>query len=110
MFFLQDVAFCTDPDGLGKIIAFLKTVLYLIQRAIPIILIFYGSLDLGKAVMAGKEDEIQKAQQLLLKRVIAAVLVFFITAIVTFAMGLVGDEGSHWRNCWNAKRATIVTE
>ncbi len=98
MFFL-DVSLCQDPDGLGKIIGFLKSILLFIQIAIPIGLILYGTIDLGKAVIAGDEKEIQSNQKVLFKRVIAAVLVFFVVAIVTFAMGLVNNDV--WKSCWN---------
>ena len=36
----------------------------LIQVGIPLILIVLGMLDLGKAVVASKEDEIKSAQKL----------------------------------------------
>ena len=52
----------------------LAHVIYLVIKAIqvivPILLIIWGMLDLGKAVMAQKEDEIKKGQQTFVKRVI----------------------------------------
>ena len=38
-----------------------KTIINLIKIAIPVLLVILGMLDLGKAVMAQKEDEIKKA-------------------------------------------------
>ena len=67
----------------------------IIQVVVPILLIIMGMLDLGKAVMASKEDEIKKAQTLFIKRIVAAVLVFFIVAIVQLVFGLLADaDGS----------------
>jgi len=76
----------------------LAHVIYLIIRAIqvvvPILLIIWGMLDLGKAVMAQKEDEIKKGQQTFVKRVIAAILVFFVVAITELIIGLFAEGGS----------------
>lgn len=75
-------------------------IIVLIQIAIPVLLIVFGMLDLGKAVMAQKEDEIKKAQGVFVKRLIAAALVFFVVMIVQVVTKLVaGDEGENIWNC-----------
>ena len=79
-----------------------------IQIAIPIILIILGMLDLGKAVIASKEDEIKSAQKLLIKRIVYAVAVFLVIAIVTLIFGIVGNntddngkvDAERWSDCW----------
>lgn len=86
-------------------------VIPLIQIGIPIILILLGTIDLGKAVIASKEDEIKAAQKLLIKRLIYAVAVFFIVTIVTLVFSLftsTGDEdltgvANSWVQCWDEK-------
>lgn len=86
----------------------LAHVIYLIIRAIqvvvPILLIIWGMLDLGKAVMAQKEDEIKKGQQTFTKRVIAAILVFFVVAITQLIIGLFAEGGNNGglASCMNA--------
>ena len=42
-------------------------IISLIQFGIPVILIVLGMMDLGKAVMAQKEDEIKKGQSTFVK-------------------------------------------
>jgi hypothetical protein len=86
-------------EELKTLVGIVKAVLQIIQIVIPIGLIVWGTLDLGKAVIASKEDDIKKAQQLLIKRAITAVLVFLVSAIVMFLMGFVGNVG--WKTCWN---------
>lgn len=77
-----------------------STAYNLIKIGIPIILVFLGMLDLGKAVMAQKEDEIKKSQQLFVKRLISAVLVFLVLFIVQIVIGLVaGDSSSGITGC-----------
>jgi amino acid transporter len=92
---------CTREELL-PIIGFIKSVLLVIQILIPIGLIILGTIDLGKAVIASKEDEIKKNQQTLIKRALAAVLVFLLATIVTFLMAFVG--GTTWKDCWAANQ------
>ena len=94
--------------GLDQVIVLLKNVVRVLQFLIPIGLILYGMLDLGKAVIAGKEDEMKKAQGTLIKRVIYAIAIFLVVTIVTFVMGLVGS--TDWKECWNNVGKPGVTE
>ena len=87
---------------LQTIIGIVKTVLKILQIVIPIILLLFGTIDLGKAVMAGDEKEIKGAINILIKRAIAAVAVFLLFLLVSVVTGLVGAED--WKNCWNASK------
>ena len=86
-------------------------VIPLIQIGIPIILIVLGMLDLGKAVVASKEDEIKSAQKLLVKRVIYAVAIFFVVFIVNTVFSIVAGTQTdntvtgtaNWYTCWTTK-------
>ena len=86
--------------GLLDVVTIIRKVVDIIKMLIPIGLIVYGLLDLGKAVIAGKEDEMKKAQGTLIKRCIYAAAVFLVVNLVVFLTGLVGASG--WRTCWNA--------
>ena len=86
--------------GLLEVVKVIVKVIRLISWLIPIGLILFGLIDLGKAVIAGKEDEMKKAQGTLIKRAIYAVAVFFIVTLVSAIMGLVGAED--WKQCWTA--------
>lgn len=101
--------FLECPEGLDTVVKFVKNgVIPIIQIGIPILLIIFGMLDLGKAVVAGKEDEIKKNQQLLVKRAISAVAVFFVTTLVTLVFGIFASSGTsnentyedRWQDCW----------
>ena len=102
MLFL-DVNYCTSLDPLMNI---LHAVVNLFKFGIPILLIIFGMMDLGKAVMAGKEDEMKKAQGTLIKRFIYAVAVFLVVILVQLVMGIVADSGAdtgeeNWYTCWS---------
>ena len=84
--------------GLFDVIVLLRNGDTLLQWLIPLGLVLFGMFDLGKAVIAGKEDEMKKAQGTLIKRVIYAIAIFLIITIVTFVVGLVG--GPDWKTCW----------
>lgn len=100
-----------DCATLWPIISLVKNgIIPLIQIGIPIILIILGMLDLGKAVVASKEDEIKSAQKLLIKRAIYAVAIFFVVLLVQLVFGLVADnsagaanQATSWTTCWNYK-------
>lgn len=65
----------------GKILGVFKIV-------IPLLVIIYGMIDLGKAVVASKDDEIKKAAKQLLIRIIAGIVIFFVPTLVGFAFSL----------------------
>ena len=73
---------------------------------IPIALIVYGTIDLGKAVIASEEKEVKAAQGRLIKRFIYAALIFFVPMLVGVVMNVVsaGGEGdtNSWSDCWRA--------
>ena len=83
----------------GKLAYMLHLVYLAIQIVVPFLLIIWGMLDLGKAVMAQKEDEIKKGQQLFIKRIIAAAILFFVTTIVTLMINLVADDSATITGC-----------
>lgn len=90
---------CSDLSG---VIAILSFILKIVQWVVPIILILLGTIDLVKAVIAGKDDDIKKHQQTLIKRVIAAVIVFLVPLIVSILMGMIGNDS--WKKCWTAHK------
>lgn len=73
----------------------------IILIGVPILLVILGMIDLGKAVTAQKEDEIKKNQQLFFKRVIAAVLVFFVFFAVKIVIGWAADDNGDVLPCLN---------
>ena len=77
---------CTEAS-LYSVFVIVRFILTIIQWVAPIILIIIGSIDMVKAIIAGKEDEIKKHQQTLIKRLISAVIIFLIPLLVSIIMG-----------------------
>ena len=78
-----------------------STLITVIKIGVPILLIIFGMLDLGKAVIAAKEDEIKKGQQTFIKRAIAAVIVFFVIQIVQIIIRFVSANDQTISRCFN---------
>ena len=79
----------------------ISTIITVIKIAVPILLIIFGMLDLGKAVVAAKEDEIKKGQQTFIKRAIAAIIVFFVIQIVQIVIRFVSGNSQTIAGCFN---------
>lgn len=90
----------------AQIVSVIQMIVTLIKIGVPILLIVFGMLDLGKSVMAQKEDEIKKGQQLFIKRLISAAIVFFVVTIVQFIVGLLDTPTGYV----NASGQTITVE
>lgn len=83
-----------------QVMGIVKLIMNAICIIVPIVLIILGTFDLFKAVTAGKDEDIKKKQQTLIKRIIAGVIVFLVPTIVSVLTNLIGVEG--WKQCWNS--------
>ena len=94
--------------GLLPLVRVLVQLIKIIMIVIPIALIVYGTIDLGKAVIASDDKEVKAAQRRLIQRFIYAALVFFVPMLVGVVMNIVaqGGEGDtvSWENCWKAAK------
>lgn len=92
--------YCGNNVKLPSFLPNIVSKLYiLIQILVPVVLVILGTMDLLKGIAAGKEDEIRKAQQSFFKRLIAAVLVFFVFAAVKLTLSLVTKKSKNLLDC-----------
>lgn len=84
-----------------KIADTVHTIILVIQIVVPVILVVLGMIDIVKAVISSKEDEMKKAQNLFIKRLIAGALVFFVFVIVKMLISFVADDSKGIMNCAN---------
>lgn len=80
--------------------AAISTIIGLIKVFVPILVVLFGLIDLGKAVTQQKEDDIKKSQGLLIKRIILAAIVFFVVSLVQFVVGIVGGDNEDDWGCF----------
>ena len=88
-------------DAILTMIYYVKLVLRILQIAVPIGLILFGTIDMAKAVIAGDEKKMKEAQKPFIKRIVSAVIVFLIPYIVSVVVGLVTSNGDY-KGCWDA--------
>ena len=100
-----EYGFCYNSANIWQIIGY---VLLVFKIVIPILLIVWGMLDLGKAVIASKDDEIKKATKSLAFRAVAGIIIFFIPTLVSMVMGLVSNFSSSVGADWDVCRSCIT--
>lgn len=83
----NNLGFCTGTANIWQLIGY---VVLAFKIVIPILLIVFGIIDLGKAVVAGKQDEVKKNITNLVWRIVAGVIIFLIPTIISLIMGFVG--------------------
>ena len=85
MYLLAAGSFCSGTKPIWVLVG---RILGIFKIVIPLLVIIFGMIDLGKAVVASKDDEIKKAAKSLLFRALAGILIFFIPTIVGFCFTL----------------------
>ena len=85
-----NAASCEGLFG-GELIGEVGNILELIRWAAIIILTLLTSLDFAKAVFSDSKDGLNKAKDNFLKRVVAALIIFFAPYIVTLIMKFIDD-------------------
>lgn len=90
-----------NDDGAASLAYMIDSILLYVRIIVPILIIVLGMIDLGKAVIAGKEDEMRKAQSTFIKRVLLGVVVFFIPLLVDIIMQFADIvwEGTGYSSC-----------
>ena len=104
MYLLASKEFCA---GTAKIWQLVGRILTIFKIVIPLLVIIFGMIDLGKAVVASKDDEIKKAAKSLGMRALAGILIFFVPTIVAFVFNMVDSfsEDTDYDVC-----ATCITK
>lgn len=78
---------CSISD---KLVIWIANIVKWIKYIIPVAVMVLGILDFIKAISAGKDDEMKKAQGNFIKRLIAAALIFIIPLIIEFVLDKMG--------------------
>lgn len=100
------------PAGLAPVLGVVNFIINAIMVGVPILLIVFGMIDLGKAVISSKEDEVKKATKAFGKRFLYAVGVFAVVWLVTFVFdtinsttgGEINPDQANWKTCWEQIR------
>ena len=77
--------------GVVKAAQIVGWMLFVIKILAPLILIIMGIIELAKAVISSDDKAISAAINALIKRAIAAVVIFFIPTIIALIFNIVGE-------------------
>lgn len=69
----------------------INEIMNLIKIAVPILLIGLIIYDFASAVFASSDDKVNKAKQRAIKRIVIAVVIFFVPTLINFVLNLVND-------------------
>ena len=81
------MTFCSDSASIWYTLGMFLLVFKIV---IPVLLIVFGMIDLGKAVISSDDKAVSKAAKSLLNRVIAGICIFFVPTIVSILFKMVG--------------------
>ena len=96
--------FCTGSAGLLQFVGYIITI---VKIAIPILIIAFGLLDFGKAVVGSKDDLIKKSALSLLRRVAAGIVIFFLPTLVLTVFSAISDYKSGSKDFSNCKTCLL---
>lgn len=97
--------FCKGP--VQGVFTTLGWVFFIIKIAIPILLIIFGSIDVGKAVIASKDDEIKKSVKTLAVRTVAGIIIFFVPTVLNFAVKLIDNSDVYNGTFWDCTKCML---
>lgn len=97
--------FCSETAAIWQFVGY---VLFVFKIAIPLLLIIFGMLDLGKAVVSSDDKEIKAATTKLAKRAVAGVVIFFIPTLVGFIFSIVNGF-SDVKNTYDVCKNCVVS-
>ncbi|NMA50627.1 MAG: hypothetical protein GX951_02120 [Mollicutes bacterium] len=82
-------SFCGDTYTIWQ---FAGKIVNIFKILIPVILIIVGLIGLGKALVANEDDEIKKASNSLLKKIITGLAIFFLPTLINAIVGMVDSD------------------
>lgn len=82
-------------------------VFFVVKIVIPILLIVFGSIDLGKAVISSKDDEIKKSVKTLVVRTIAGIIIFFVPTILGLFVKLIDNSDVYNGTFWDCTKCML---
>lgn len=93
----SNISDCGGSSGILGDVNDEESTAWLIQKLLnylkilgPTIALILGSLDMGKAIVTSDDENMKKAQSRFIKRILAAVLLFFIPLFTQVLLGLFG--------------------
>ena len=92
-----------DCNGIigHEVMSDIREILKWIRIAAPILIVILGSLDFGKAVISDDANALSKATSTFVKRLIAAVILFFVPLLIDYLLDKANMVADHITNGCN---------
>ncbi len=96
----------------GGVAGLVRTVIFIIQVVVPVLLILWGMLDFAKGIIGADEDKIKAGQKKFIQRLIAAIVVFLVVVVVQLVITAVGglssgSDGNDATSAWECAKKII---
>ena len=82
----MDIDFCLNTSSIWQFVGY---AIYVVKIIVPIILIVMGIIELSKCVVSGKDDEIKSTFSKLIRKLIIAILIFFVPTITRLVFSMI---------------------
>ena len=92
---------CNMKDIPMALPIFISNIIKLFKIIVPIVLILMGMIDFTRAVISSDEKQMKESQSRFIRRILAAVIIFFVVAIVQFAFNAIGADNDNIVGCIN---------
>lgn len=97
---------CTDAQDVLKVVGMIATIL---KIGVPLVIIVLGLVDLAKAALSSKPEDIKKSLGTLVWRIVGSILIFLLPSIIMLILRLFGvfntavaDFGeAQWNVCYS---------
>ncbi len=99
-----------DTEYCGKLkepLKFIGRILQIIKIVIPLLIIAFGVIDLFRAIIGSKDDELKKSIRSLVMRCIAGVVIFFLPTLVSIVFSLI-DSWANIEGEFNACQKCVL--
>jgi len=87
--------FCVKTAAIWQFGGYL---LYLLKVLIPLIILILGVIDLVKSIISSNDDLVASSIKTLIRRLILAVIVFFIPLLVSLGISVVSNASKFTKN------------
>ena len=85
---IEEIHFCQE-DGVLTTFQIIGYLLFVAKIVVPLLLIILGSIDFAKATISSDDKAPKEALGVFVRRVLIAVIIFFIPSILNFLLSLV---------------------
>ena len=89
---------CNDGHVLTTVMIVLK-ILNIIKVLLAVIVIIFGIIDFSKVVVDSKDGKLGEAISMFIRRIIAALIVFFVPTIINGVLKAVSSEAHNYKEC-----------